>query len=118
MPDDPQRVADWFARQGTQIPPVPAAAAGLELVGARYCPLVDRKVGHIYYAGRGRHLSIYAVPGSVRLARDFLDNPRSRVVRLLRVEGRTVGLVGERADDVAAFERALTSTYARLSADR
>jgi anti-sigma factor RsiW len=113
--DDPGRVAEWFARQGTQIPAVPAAAAGLELVGARYCPLVDRRVGHLYYAGRGRHLSVYAVPGSVRFARDFLDTPRrGRVVRLLRVEGRTVGLVGERPEDVAAFEQALTSTYARL----
>ena len=112
--DDPERVAEWFARQGTQIPAVPATAGGLELVGARYCPLVDRRVGHLYYAGRGRHLSIYAVPGSVRFARDFLDTPGGRVVRLLRVEGRTVGLVGERPEDVAAFERALTSTYARL----
>jgi anti-sigma factor RsiW len=112
--DDPERVAEWFARQGTEIPAVPAAAAGLELVGARYCLLVDRKVGHLYYAGRGRHLSVYAVPGSVRFARDFLDNPGRRVVRLLRIEGRTVGLVGERPEDVAAFERALTSTYARL----
>jgi anti-sigma factor RsiW len=112
--DDPERVADWFARQGTQIPAVPAAAGGLELVGARYCPLLDRKVGHLYYVGRGRHLSLYAVPGSVRFARDFADNPRGRVVRLLRMEGRTVGLVGERPEDVAAFERALTSTYASL----
>jgi len=31
------------------------------------------------------------------------------------VEGRTVALVGERPEDVAAFERALTSTYARLT---
>jgi anti-sigma factor RsiW len=112
--DDPDQVAAWFARQGTQLPAVPAAAAGLELVGARYCPLIDRKVGHVYYAGRGRHLSVYAVPGSVRFPHDFLDRPRGRVVRLLRVEGRTVGLVGERLEDVAAFERALTSTYARL----
>jgi hypothetical protein len=96
---------------------VPAAAGGLQLVGARYCPLIDRRVGHVYYVGRGRHLSIYAVPGSVRFPGDFLANPRDRVVRLLRVEGRTVGLVGERPEDVAAFERALTATYARLTAD-
>lgn len=115
--DDPDRVAGWFARQGTQIPAVPAVAGGLELIGARYCPLVDRRVGHLYYAGRGRHLSVYAVPGSVRFARDFLDTPGGRVVRLLRIEGRTVGLVGERPEDVAAFERALTSTYARLDED-
>jgi anti-sigma factor RsiW len=111
---DPERVAAWFARQGTEIPAVPAGAGGLELVGARYCPLIDRKVGHLYYVGRGRHVSVYAVPGSVRFARDFLDSPHARVVRLLRVEGRTVGLVGERPEDVAAFERALTSTYVRL----
>jgi anti-sigma factor RsiW len=115
--DDPGHVAEWFARQGTLVPAVPAAAAGLELVGARFCPLVDRKVGHMYYAGRGRHLSIYAVPGSVRFPRGFLESPRGRVVRLLRMEGRTVGLVGERAEDVATFERALTATYARLGTE-
>lgn len=115
--DDPVHVAEWFARQGTQIPAVPSAAGGLELVGARYCPLIDRRVGHIYYTGQGRHLSIYAVPGSVRFPREFEASPRARVVRLLRVEGRTVGLVGERPEDVAAFEQALTSTYARLVTD-
>ena len=116
--DHPEHVAAWFAKQGTQIPAVPAAVAGLELVGARYCPLIDRRVGHVYYAGRGgRHLSIYAVPGSVRFPRRFEAGPRDRVVRLIRVEGRTVGLVGERLEDVAAFERALTSTYARLTMD-
>jgi len=115
--DDPARVAAWFARQETELPAVPAAMGGLELVGARYCPLIDRRVGHVYYVGRGRHLSIYAVPGSVRFPRAYFSSPRGRIVRLLRVEGRTVGLVGERPEDVAAFERALTATYARLSAD-
>jgi len=115
--DDPARVAEWFARQGTQIPAIPAAAAGLELVGARYCPLIDRRVGHVYYVGGGRHLSVYAVPGSVRFSREFLADPRNRVVRLIRVEGRTVGLVGERPEDVAAFARALTATYARLASN-
>ena len=113
--DDPARVAAWFERQGTQIPAVPARVAGLELVGARYCPLIDRRVGHLYYAGGGRHLSIYAVPGAVRFPREFADSPRARVVRLLRIEGATVGVVGERAEDVAAVAGALTSTYARLS---
>jgi anti-sigma factor RsiW len=113
--DDPQHVASWFADRGTQIPPVPASAGGLEMAGARYCPLIDRRVAHLYYVGRGRHLSLYAVPGSVRFPREFLANRGARVVRLLRVEGRTVGLVGERPEDVAAFERALTATYARLT---
>jgi anti-sigma factor RsiW len=115
--NDPHHVASWFARQGTQVPAVPAAAGGLELVGARYCPLIDRRVSHLYYTGGGRHLSLYAVPGSVRFPREFAANPRDRVVRLLRVDGQTVGLVGERPEDVAAFERALTATYARLTAD-
>ena len=34
-------------------------------------------------------------------------------IRVRRAE--TVGLVGERPEDVAAFERALTSTYARIA---
>jgi anti-sigma factor RsiW len=112
--DDPEHLSAWFARQGTELPALPAAAGGLELLGARYCPLVDRWVGHVYYAGRGRHVSLYVVPGSVDFPRDFVADPLGRVVRLLRVEGRTVALVGERPEDVAAFERALTATYARL----
>ena len=113
--DDPARVATWFARQGTEIPAIPGRVLGMELVGARYCPLIDRRVGHMYYAGGGRHLSIYAVPGGVRFPRQFTDNPRARVVRLLRIEGSTVGVVGERPEDVSAAARALTSTYARLA---
>ena len=35
-----------------------------------------------------------------------------RAVRLLRVAGTTVGVVGEHPDDVAAFERALIQTRA------
>jgi pyruvoyl-dependent arginine decarboxylase (PvlArgDC) len=35
-------------------------------------------------------------------------------VRLLRIAGTTVGVVGEHPDDVAAFERALVQTRAAL----
>ena len=39
-PDEPRVVADWFERQGTDLPRVPDRVGELALVGARYCPLV------------------------------------------------------------------------------
>jgi len=108
----PPTVAAWFERRGTALPEVPESAGGLELVGARYCPLVDRKVAHLYYATGPRHLSLYVVPGPVRLERTHRTRARGNTVRLLRVAGATVGLVSEEAATVEAFERALTTAVA------
>ncbi|HEY2944254.1 MAG TPA: zf-HC2 domain-containing protein [Vicinamibacteria bacterium] len=108
---DPARVAEWFEGQGTRVPMIPAAAGGLELVGARYCPLFDRRVAHLYYSDGDHHLSLFLVPGPVReVSREM--RPRGNVVRFLRVGGTTVGLVSEEAQSVEAFRRALSTTVA------
>jgi len=103
---------EWFQGQGTRLPVIPEAAGGLELVGARYCTLLDRRVAHLYYSNGDHHLSLFLVPGPVRdLSRE--RRPRGNVVRLLRVGGTTVGLVSEEEDSVEAFRRALSTTLAR-----
>jgi len=108
---DPAHVAEWFRGQGTRVPAVPEAAGGLELVGARYCPLLDRRVAHLYYSNGDHHLSLFLVPGPVR---DFSRErqPRGNFVRLLRVGDTTVGLVSEERGSVEAFRRALSTTVA------
>jgi anti-sigma factor RsiW len=109
---DPAYVAEWFQGQGTRVPVIPEAAGGLELVGARYCTLLDRRVAHLYYSNGEHHLSLFLVPGPVRdLSRE--RRPRGNVVRLLRVGGTTVGLVSEEENSVEAFRRALSTTLAR-----
>ena len=103
------------------LPFVPEIAGGLELVGARLCPLADRRVGHLYYVARDnvtrdRRVSLFVVPGSVRFNSAFSTNTRGVVVRLIRVSGTVVGIVGEAQEDVAAFESAFRTTVASAEA--
>jgi anti-sigma factor RsiW len=105
-------VTAWFGARGRAIPLVPEKVGGLELVGARQCPLIDRRVGHLYYVGDDRRVSLFVVPGSVRFAGSFGATPRRLTVRLIRVSGSIVGIVGERTDDVDAFEAAFRTTVA------
>jgi anti-sigma factor RsiW len=108
---DPAHIAEWFQGQGTRVPLIPEAAGGLELVGARYCRLLDRRVAHLYYSSGDHHLSLFLVPGPVR---DLSPErrPRGNFVRLLRIGGTTVGLVSEEKDSVEAFRRALSTSVA------
>ncbi len=89
---------------------LPAGAAGLELVGGRHCPLADRSAVHLYYASGQRRLSIFVFEGPLRTEGRYATEARENAVRLLRVSGTTVGIVGENAADVEAFERALLQT--------
>ena len=108
---DPAHVTAWLEGRGTSVPAIPDAAGGLELVGARYCGLLDRRVAHLYYTNGERHLSLFLVPGPVRdLSREL--RPRGNFVRLMRVGGTTVGIVSEEEESVEAFKRALSSTLA------
>ncbi|HET7294400.1 MAG TPA: hypothetical protein VFM88_18395, partial [Vicinamibacteria bacterium] len=59
-----------------------------------------------------RRVSVFVVPGTVRLERSYAGVARGNAVRLLRVAGTTVGVVGEHPDDIATFERALIQTRA------
>jgi anti-sigma factor RsiW len=109
---DPDYMTAWLEREGTHAPTLPVGAAGLELVGARHCSLLDRRVAHLYYTGGPRRLSVYVVPGWVRLDRARQVTRGGRTVRLLHAGNATVGLVSEQPEAVEAFERALTITVA------
>jgi anti-sigma factor RsiW len=112
---DPGEIAEWYGRQGTEIPLIPSSAGGVELVGGRYCPLLDRKVAHLYYAGEKRHLSVYVVPGPARFGSSFVTRKSGENVRLLRTGGTTVALVSEDAETLDAFHRALSMSRADAS---
>jgi hypothetical protein len=110
---EPSEVTAWFEAQGTPFPVIPSGAGGLELVGGRYCPLWDRLAAHLYYAGDHHHLSLYVISGPARFADSFEATSGGNTVRLLRTAGTTVALVGERAEDVEAFQNTFTTSIAR-----
>lgn len=109
---DARTMEAWLEREGTPPPSLPEQVGELELVGARHCPLGDRSVAHVYYTGGDHQLSLYLVPGWVRLGRSREMTRGDKTVRLLRVGGATVGLVSEQPEAVQAFERAMTVTVA------
>jgi hypothetical protein len=82
-------------------------------VGARYCPLPDvSSAPHVYYTSATSHVSVFLVPHGVRLDDRFAGQARGRAVRLLRVEGETVGIVAESDSDARAFEAAFRPVLA------
>ena len=112
---DPAEVARWFEDQGTAVPPLPEGRRDLALVGARYCPLVDRLAAHVYYANDDRHLSVFVLAGPARFrGYELGTEARGREVRFLRSAGMTVALVSEHEEDVAAFREHFTTTTALL----
>lgn len=110
---DPARVSAWIEAHGQQAPLVPGTAGGLELVGARFCPLLTgAQAPHLYYsAADGRHVSLFLVPHRVAMDARYERQASGEMVHLLRREGVVVALVGAPAD-VAAVEGALASTVA------
>ncbi len=106
-------MASWIEKQGRTSPVLPEKVGGLELVGARLCPLADRSVAHVYYVGSETHVSLFIVPGSVRFGDTYSTLTRGANVRLLRVGGAIVGIVGDRESDVAGMEQAFGTTVAR-----
>ncbi len=107
-------VIHWFETQGTRLPPLPDGAGGLSLVGGRRCPLADRSVAHLYYAAGDRRVSLFVVPGSVAFSDRYQTTARHQSVRMFRVAGQVVGVVGENSENVRAFERSFRSTAAAL----
>ena len=91
---------------------VPASAGGLDLVGGRFCRLLDRRVVHVYYGGGEHQLSLFVVPGTVRMNRRLLTTSHGATVALLRVAGENVALVSTDAASVDAFRRSLERTTA------
>ncbi len=112
--DDPSVIAAWFEERGSRLPVMPRTAAGLELVGARYCPLVTlARAPHLYYASDEHQVSLFVVPHGVRVPPAMRGvSMRRRAVSLLRVAGTTVGIVGDREEDVAAFRRSFEQMVA------
>ncbi len=116
--DDPRVVGEWFARQGTPLPRVPDRVGDLALVGARYCPLPDVSFApHVYYASAGSEVSVFLVPHGVRLGTGYAGEARGKAVRLLRVEGATLGIVAGNDEEARAFERALRPVLAARMED-
>ena len=114
---EPRVVGGWFEQQGTHLPALPDRVGELALVGARYCPLVSVSFApHVYYRSEASHVSVFVVPQGVRLADRLAATARGDSVRLLRVEGEVVGIVGEREGDVQAFETALRPVLAAWAA--
>jgi hypothetical protein len=111
---EPQVVSDWFEQQGSHLPVLPDRVGDLVLVGARYCPLLSLSFApHVYYASAARQVSVFVVPHAVRIdSRGRLLQVGHDRVRLLRVEGEVVGLVGAHEPDVQAFEAALRPVVA------
>ncbi len=110
---EPQAVADWFEQQGTPLPALPAQVGELSLVGARYCPLASlTSAPHVYYASGERHVSVFVLQQGVRLDDRMALHARGDSIRLLRLEGQVVGIVGAREADVQAFETALRPVLA------
>jgi anti-sigma factor RsiW len=113
--DDPDDVIRWFEAQGTRMPPLPRNVGEIELVGGRYCPLVDRRVAHVYYASRnGRPVSVFVVTGPARFDHEWAGQSRSRQVRLFRSASSTVAVVTDESREADAFQAAFTTTVAAL----
>jgi anti-sigma factor RsiW len=111
---DPQQVRAWFTAQGVDLPLLPESANGLDLVGGRFCPLVDRKVAHLYYGNKDRNLSLYVVPGPLRFGREGMRQAGGRRIQLLHVGHSAIALVGEDHEDVSAFQKKFQTTVAAV----
>jgi hypothetical protein len=113
---DPAEVQDWLEARGTPTPPLPQHAHASELVGARYCPLVDRVAAHVYYGGESEGLvSVFLLSGSARIGDGWSGTAHGLHVRLLHAAGRTLAVVGESEVDVEATARAFQVTIANES---
>ena len=112
--DDASVIVAWFEGQGTTLPLIPEGVAGLGLVGARYCPLLDRFAAHVYYAGGDRHASVFVLKGPARFRDAYEGRVGGQTVLLFRSAGTLVGIVSERSEDAEAFRRKFTTTMAAL----
>lgn len=110
---DPAVVAAFFEQRGTALPGLPEGAGGLELIGGRPCRLLDRGVTHLYYGSREKRLSVFVIPGSVRIDHSLRAKRGRNTIALLRVGDSIVGLVSDDPASVEAFTSALSVSFAR-----
>jgi len=112
-------VAEWFEAHGTRLPYLPERVGELTLVGARYCPLLDASSApHLYYASEQGRFSILVVPHGVRFDESWAGDVRGNAVRLLRLGGTVVALVGEDEASTDRFARRFRTTVAALRLPR
>lgn len=113
---DPEVVGARLAASGAALPRLPASVAGMELLGARRCPLADRSVAHVYYASPRRRASLFVVGGPVRLRRNMKLQAFGNGVLLARVGEGVVGVVSENQAALSEFLDALTRMVASREA--
>jgi anti-sigma factor RsiW len=113
-----QPVATWFQNRGRNLPPLPSQAAGLELAGGRFCPLIDRRVAHLYYQDGERHLSLFVIPEPLRLEEAYAATALGHAVRLRRWAGHAIAIVADEARDAEAFERTFETAVANARTRR
>jgi hypothetical protein len=111
--EDAETVMRWFENQGTRMPAVPSSAGDLELMGARYCPLPDLSYSaHLFYGRGDKHPLSLFVLGRRLSPEDVQVEARGHVVRIVRIGETTVGLVGDRQEDVDNFVRTFRTSRA------
>jgi anti-sigma factor RsiW len=115
---DPVQVAAWFEKDGMTMPVVPETVGSAVLIGARYCPLIDRRVAHLYYSGDDVNVSLFVLPGSLRMAGGHDAQALGQTVHLRRIGGTVVGAVSSSEEAVETLERALTRTVAEAAPAR
>jgi hypothetical protein len=109
---DPAEIRSWLEQHGTPVQPLPARRGGTEIVGVRYCPLMDRVAAHVYYGGNGSLVSVLVMSGPARIGDGWAGEVGDLQVRLLRSAGRTIAVVGKVENDVEAVARAFRQTRA------
>jgi len=112
---EPGVVTRWLERHGTPLAPLPGSAGDAQLVGAGYCPLVDRVAAHVLYEGEEASVSVYVVTGRLRAPLRWSARIDGLHVRFLRSAGRTLAIVGESEADVRACARGFARTVARAA---
>jgi hypothetical protein len=111
-----REVMAYFEERGTRLPLVPDAVRGLRLRGACTCRLPSgTRTPHLYYVSEDHKLSLFVVPKTVRFDTRYAAVSRGKAVRLLRVGGSVLGIVGEDEDDVEAFRRSFATSVARAA---
>jgi anti-sigma factor RsiW len=114
--DDAETVMRWFEAQGTRVPVLPSEIEGLELLGARYCRMLDfSQTAHVYYrrAQKGP-FSVFVLGRGIGSTEPLRLHANGHIVQLLRRGNRTLGLVTDREEDLDAFTHALATTEAGL----
>lgn len=112
---DPWEARLWFEERGTPVAPLPEEAGTVRIVGVRYCPLMDRIAGHVFYGGAGSLVSVFVLAGPARVGTGWSGEARGLQVRLIPSAGRTLAVVGESEEEVDAVAEAFRASFARLT---